>query len=222
MAGQSDDPLFPAVADTVRRFAIPPDYLQAAIDGVEMDLDRSRYETWDELAGYCDRVASVVGLACLHVWGFRGDGAIPPARACGLAFQLTNILRDLQEDAARDRVYLPAEDLRRFGYSADDLLRGVCDERLAAVVRFEAARADALYDDAARLAEWLSSDGRRVFGAMFETYRALLDRVKSAGPDLLRRRVRVGRWHKMRIAARWLLFPSRRLSPAACAGEPSP
>ena len=102
------------------------------IDGVEMDLDRSRYQTFAELEKYCYRVASVVGLACIHVWGFRGAAALEPARQCGLAFQLTNILRDLKEDADRDRVYLPLEDLDRFGYT-----RGRSEERECATSVFE-------------------------------------------------------------------------------------
>ena len=104
-------PLLPALAAAVREFHIPPEHLLAVLDGVQMDLDGRRYETFDELADYCDRVASAVGLACIYIWGFRGPEALEPARQCGRAFQLTNILRDLKEDAAAGRVYLPAEDL---------------------------------------------------------------------------------------------------------------
>ena len=106
-------PLLPALADTVHRFHIPPEHLFAVIDGVEMDLAGRQYETFEDLAGYCRCVASAVGLACLHVWGYGGDEAREPADKCGLAFQLTNILRDLKEDAGQGRVYLPLEDLRR-------------------------------------------------------------------------------------------------------------
>ena len=116
--------MLPALCDSVARFGIPADCLREAIAGVEMDFDVERYETFDDLKVYCHRVASVVGLACIHIWGFRDPRAIPAACQCGLAFQLTNILRDLKEDAARGRVYLPAAELRRFGYTRDDLLRG--------------------------------------------------------------------------------------------------
>ena len=105
--------LLPALADTVRRFHIPHEHLLAVIDGVEMDLTPRRYETFDELERYCERVASAVGLACIHIWGFRGPEAFEPARQAGVALQLTNILRDLKEDAAAGRVYLPLADLRR-------------------------------------------------------------------------------------------------------------
>ncbi len=116
-------PLLPALAAAVREFCIPPEHLLAVLDGVQMDLDGHRYETFDELALYCDRVASAVGLACIYIWGFRSPQALEPARQCGRAFQLTNILRDLKEDAAAGRIYLPADDFRQSGYSAEELQR---------------------------------------------------------------------------------------------------
>ena len=105
--GGNGSSLWPALADTVHTFKIPEEHLHAVIDGVEMDLASPHYETFDELAEYCRRVASAVGLACLYVWGFHGDEALPLAHQCGVAFQLTNILRDLKEDAQQGRVYLP-------------------------------------------------------------------------------------------------------------------
>ena len=104
----SPSSLLPALADTVRRFGIPPEHLRAVIDGVEMDLEGRRYETFDELRQYCERVASAVGMACIHIWGFSGHEAFEPARAAGIALQITNILRDLKEDAEDGRLYLPA------------------------------------------------------------------------------------------------------------------
>ncbi len=200
-------PLLPALADTVRRFSIPEEHLHAVIDGQEMDLDAVRYETFAQLAGYCEKVASAVGLACIHVWGVRGDGALDPARKCGIAFQLTNILRDLREDCQRGRVYLPDEDLRRCGYSADELARGVVNDRFRALVALEVERAGQLYRDAAELCPLLNRDGRRIFGMMHHTYRQLLETIAGRADDLLRCRVRLSRWQKLRIAARWILFP---------------
>ena len=104
--------LLPALADAIARFGIPAAALEAVIDGQEMDLAVTRYETFADLAVYCEKVAAAVGRACIHVWGFTDQQALAPARSCGIAFQLTNILRDLGEDAAIDRVYLPQEDLR--------------------------------------------------------------------------------------------------------------
>lgn len=204
LSGQHDNPLFPALADTVERFAIPPQYLEAVIDGVKMDIDGCRYETWDELAQYCYCVASVVGLACIHIWGFRDQRAIEPARKCGLAFQLTNILRDLKEDAQRGRVYLPAEDLRRFAYSADDLAAGVRDARFLALMRHEIERAEQLYREAEELERWLEPDGVPIFAAMLSTYRGLLAEIKRLDGDVFSQRVRLSPWRRMRIAARCL------------------
>jgi 15-cis-phytoene synthase len=205
--GRFDDPVFPALVDTVRRYHIPLEHLDAVIDGVAMDLEEVRFETFDDLAGYCRRVASAVGLACLPIWGARGEEAYEPATKCGIAFQLTNILRDLAEDARGGRIYLPQEDLRRFGYSAADLARGTVNDRFRALVAFEIERAEGFYREGAALTPWLEPAGRRIFGAMFETYHGLLKKIEHHAPDLLVRRVRLGRWRKLRIAARWLLWP---------------
>ena len=118
-------PIHAALHDTLHTHHIPRTYLDAALDGVEMDLLPVAYRTFADLQLYCYRVASVVGLACIHIWGFRGDQAKGYAEQAGIAFQMTNILRDLGEDAARGRVYLPAEDLKRFGYDAAGLRRVV-------------------------------------------------------------------------------------------------
>jgi 15-cis-phytoene synthase len=193
-----------ALADSVDRFGIPTDYLFDIIAGVEMDLTRSRYATWEELSMYCDRVAGAVGLACLHIWGFRGEEPVALATACGQAFQLTNILRDLREDAAEDRIYLPLEELQRFDYSVEALKRGESDERFDALMEFQLARATALYDVAAGLHDLLFSDGRRVFRLMFGRYCAILARIRRAPRAVLARRVGLSMGAKLWIAARQL------------------
>jgi len=202
--------LLPAVADTVRRFQIPAEHLHAVIDGVGMDLQRRQYETFEELAEYCHRVASAVGLACIHIWGFRGREAIEPARRCGVAMQLTNILRDLKEDAQRGRIYLPREDFRQCGYSAEELTAGVADERFVRLVRLESGRARRFYREGAELIRWLEPDGQRVFGMMVTVYGRLLDKIDRHPAAVLARRVGLGRWEKLCIAARWALLPARR------------
>lgn len=203
--GIFDSPIFPALADTVERYQLPPRYLHDLIDGVEMDLDQTEYQTFDELRAYCYKVASAVGLCCIQIWGFTDEQAIEPAIRCGIALQLTNILRDLKEDAAEGRVYLPQEDLRRFDYSADDLRRGVVDNRFRRLMRFEIDRAEEFYEEAAELDRWLSPDGRAVFGAMTAIYRGLLDEIKRLDGDVFSRRVKLTTWRKLRIAGRWLL-----------------
>jgi len=202
-AGDHGDPLLPALADTLRRFEIPLAHLHAAIDGVEMDLDPQVYDTFEQLQTYCYRVASAVGLACLKIWGCTSDRAEEPARRCGVAFQMTNILRDLKEDTARNRIYLPREDLSRFDYSVADLRAGVRDERFRRLMRFEIERTERLYDEAAGLERWLEPDGKRVFGSMVAVYRTLLEEIKRLDGDVLTTRVRLSRWRKMRIATRW-------------------
>jgi phytoene synthase len=182
----------------------------AVIEGVEMDLEGRRYRTFGELTEYCERVASAVGLVCIHVWGFRGEGALGPARRCGLAFQLTNILRDLREDAARGRIYLPLEDLDRCGYSPDELARGVADERFDRLMAVQMDRARGLYREGAELFDWLEAPGQRIFGMMAATYYGLLEAIASQPRRVLRGRVRLSLLERLRIAARWILLPARR------------
>jgi phytoene synthase len=201
LAGHYRHPLHPALRDTLARFSVPPAYLEAVLDGVAMDLDTQRYATFDDLYSYCYRVASAVGLACIHVWGFTDPRALVHAEAAGIAFQLTNILRDLSEDAARDRIYLPAEDLTRFGYDADRLRRGVRDDAFHALMRFEVERARDYYARAAPLAELLRPAGRAVFLVLSRTYAGLLDAIVRRDYDVFSRRVRLGRLHKLWLAA---------------------
>ncbi|HEV3339886.1 MAG TPA: phytoene/squalene synthase family protein [Pirellulales bacterium] len=205
LSGSYDSSIFPALADTVDRYGLPPRYLHALIDGVEMDLDRNRYETFDELREYCYKVASAVGLCCIHIWGFTDDRAVEPALKCGLALQLTNILRDLKEDAEADRIYLPQDELRRFDYTCDDLRRGVVDERFRRLMRFQIERAEQFYDEGTNLNRWLSSDGRTALGTMTGIYRSLLAEIKRLDGDVFHHRVRLTTWRKLQIAGRWLL-----------------
>lgn len=209
LAGRFDDPLLPALADTVHRFQIPQSYLEDIVAGVEMDLVHDGYETFADLERYCYHVASVVGLACIHVWGFTDPRALEPARRCGLAFQLTNILRDLKEDIGRGRIYLPREDLRQFGYAPEELERGVYDERFRRLMRFEIERTEQFYADAAELHQYLFPDGQPIFRAMVATYRALLDEIKRSDGDVWSRRIRLPAWRKAQIAARCLFSLAR-------------
>ena len=201
-------PILPALADTVAQFSIPPEHLHEVIDGVEQDLHRRRYETFEDLKDYCRLVASAVGLACIHIWGFRDRAAIQPAVDCGIAFQLTNILRDLKEDAGRDRVYLPQQDLDRFGYTIEQLRDGVCDDRFRQLMEFEIDRAEEFYQSASPLAGYLDGDGQRILRAMVSTYHALLQEIRRAGGKVLRGRVRLSRAKKIWFAASALLSGS--------------
>jgi phytoene synthase len=203
LEGDYEHPLHPALQDTVRRFAIPPRYLDDVLDGVEMDLEVTHYDTFADLYRYCYRVASAVGLACIHIWGFRG-GAEGPAEAAGIALQLTNILRDVGEDAARGRVYLPGEDLERFGCRAELLRAGACDGAFKRLMRFEAERAYGYYERALPLAQLLSPPGRAVFLVMLRTYRGILDAIVACDFEVFRSRVRLPAWRKLWLVARAL------------------
>jgi len=204
LAGCYSHPLHAAFHHTVERYGIPPIYLEAVLDGVGMDLDTERYETFADLYRYCYRVASAVGLACIHIWGCSAPRAAPLAEAAGIAFQLTNILRDLGEDAARGRVYLPREDLLRFGYSEEQLGRGVRDDHFTELMRFQVTRANSYYDAALPLAELLQPPGRAVFLVMLRTYRGLLDEIVRRHYDVFSTRVRLSRLRKLWLAARVL------------------
>ncbi len=219
LSGETIDPLLTALADTANCYQIPREYLIAAIDGVEMDLNDTCYETFEQLEEYCDRVAGMVGLACLHIWGFRGPQAFEPARHCGLAFQLTNILRDLKEDIARGRVYLPREDLRHFDYSVDDLKRLKLNDQFVELIRFEIARAERLYDSAGDLEPLLERDGRRALRTMMATYRALLNKIKASPAAVLRGRIRLHGWEKLRIVGEALFMPPRSPAPRIVLGD---
>jgi phytoene synthase len=218
--------VFPALADVVRRCGIPPEHLAAVIDGVAMDLEPAGCETFGELADYCYHVAGAVGLCCIHVWGFHGDEAIGRAIDCGTAFQLTNILRDLGEDAAMGRVYLPREDLDRFGYSPDDLRAGRRTDAFHDLMRFEAARAREHYARAERLFDDLEPAGRPIFAAMLRIYGGLLEEIERRDFDVFSRRARLPKWRKLWIAGdsvvrhRWLRRGLRRRFASAAVTRP--
>jgi phytoene synthase len=204
LAGDYRHPVHPALHHAVTTFGIPPAHLEEVLDGVEMDLETSQYETFTDLYRYCYRVASAVGLACIHVWGFTAEEAKAHAEAAGVALQLTNILRDLGEDAARGRVYLPREDLRRFGYAAEDLGRGRRGGRFRELMAFEVARARTYYEKAEPLTGLLKPAGRAVFLVMLRTYRGLLDAIVRRDYDVFSSRVRLTRLHKLWLATRAL------------------
>lgn len=204
LAGQYSHPLHAALHHTVATYRIPPEYLHAVIAGVGMDLEPVRLATFDELYRYCYHVASAVGLACIHVWGFKGEKAKEHAEAAGIAFQLTNILRDVAEDAGRGRVYLPAEDLKRFGCTAEQVLGGDRGDDLRALLRFEAERAYGYYEASRPLARLLPPPGRAVFLTMSGIYRGLLDAIVRRDCDVFAGRVRLSKWHKLWLALRAL------------------
>ncbi len=200
LVGKYEHPLHPALHHTVQTYGIPCRYLEEVLDGVVMDLTQTRYATFAELYRYCYRVASAVGLACIHIWGFKDSSATTYAEHAGIALQLTNILRDLKEDAARGRVYLPQEDLHRFGYDEERLNRGVQDASFHALMRFEVERARGYYVAAQPLSELLHPPGRAIFQVMTRTYAGLLDAIEHRHYDVFSSRVSLSRWRKVGFA----------------------
>jgi phytoene synthase len=204
----SGHPVWPAFRHTVRRFGIPTEYFHEMIDGVLGDLSPRRFETFPELYRYCYQVASVVGLTSIHIFGFDTRSALPLAEKCGVAFQLTNILRDVREDLERGRVYLPAEDLARFGVTEADLLDGGRAIRegggLLELMRFEAGRARSYYRESKPLLDLIHPRSRRSLWALIAIYSRLLERIEARNCDVFTRRIRLSALEKSLIIARAL------------------
>jgi len=209
LGGRYTHPVHPALHHSVERFAVPPRFLYDVLDGVAADVGPVRVGTFADLYPYCYRVASAVGLACVRVWGLRPGAtwadADAPAEAAGIAFQLTNILRDVGEDAARGRVYLPADELAAAG--VDPRTWSSRAPAFAAMMRFQAERARAYYRAADGLNRALTADGRAIYGLMCATYRGLLDEIERRGFDVFAGRVRLPRWRK--AAALMAAWPVR-------------
>lgn len=217
--GAPDDAVFREIAWVVREFNVPPSVLHELVDGVARDLEPATYQSWDELERYCYGVASTVGVMCTHVFGVVGadarDSAIKRAETLGVAMQLTNILRDIGEDAIRGRCYLPLDDLARFGIARDEILHSSIaapDPRWQALMRFQISRARRLYADAHSGIASLEQDSQRCATACAVGYARILDAIEQIGFDTLTRRARVqlpGKllvlWHaSLRSGPAWL------------------
>lgn len=199
----ADAPFWPAFRHVVHTYGIERAHLHAMLDGQRADLAGTRYRTFDDLHGYCYKVAGVVGLVCIRIWGAGGD---PVARQLaehrGIALQLTNILRDLAEDAGRGRVYLPEEELERFGYPREALLAPRGDANFDELMRFQIERARRYYDMSSGLESRLDAPCRATCWALGRIYRDLLEKIAADPRRVLRGRVRLGRLHKLGIALR--------------------
>jgi phytoene synthase len=201
-AGVPTRALSRALADSARRFTIPRDLFVEIIAGVEMDLSRKRYQTFEELRPYCYRVASALGLICIEIFGYRNPSAKLYAENLGLALQLTNIIRDVGEDAARGRIYLPLEDLARFNVSEDEILGGVYSSNFVSLMDFEAKRAQELY---AKAQSALAPEDRATLltaEAMRLIYAALLERIMKSNYRVLDRRHSLSAPHKLYLVGR--------------------
>ena len=180
--------ILPALADSITRFDIPTRYFHDLILGAEMDLTVATYATFDQLSEYCYRVAGTVGLTCLHVFGFRDPRDPDLAERLGLAFQLTNIIRDVKADLEMGRVYLPQEDLERFGCTKNDLA-GPLTQGVQALLEFEAERAWRFYEEGVALVGQIDPDSRATLWALVRTYSTLLARMEERNFDVFTSRV---------------------------------
>ena len=199
--GRSDDPVLVGLEHACRHYELPLDALELLVEGVELDVLGTRYETFEELVGYCRRVAGSVGRLCLAIFvdgaDRNGNGAPALADDLGVAMQLTNILRDVREDIARGRVYLPAEDLRRFGCT-DPVDAALAPE----LIRYEAGRTAEWFDHGLQLVDLLDARSASCVLAMTGIYRCILDRIAREPAQVLRERISLPAWEKAWVAVR--------------------
>lgn len=190
-----------ALDDAIQRFSIPRRYFDEILEGTRMDREVRRYETFEQLRRYCYHVAGAVGLACLHVFGFEDPAAPRHAEDLGIAMQLTNIIRDVKEDAARDRIYLPQEDLARFGVDEGHILSGRLTEDLRDLLKFQVTRARLWLEKGERLLPFVEKRSRRCPAAVAVVYRALLDRIQARDYDVFGPRIRLSAAQKLKAVA---------------------
>ncbi len=218
----SDDPILLALSDAQRRYTIPAGLLDELAMGTAMDVGDSaagapvgasttapsltiQYQSFEDLKLYCYRVASVVGLVCIHIFGYRDPAAEPLAEQCGLAFQLTNIIRDVKEDASMGRVYLPAEDLAQFGLSAAELLSAPDAARFRPLLAMEASRAREFYKAGDDLSAYISEDSQPALWVLVNIYRKLLEKIAERQYDVFSGKVSLTVSEKLRILGKGFL-----------------
>lgn len=210
----TDDPILLALTDAQRRYAIPAGLLDALAFGTAMDVDENveqtasglqiQYRSFEDLERYCYNVASVVGLVCIRIFGYNKPEAEPLAERCGLAFQLTNIIRDVKEDAALGRVYLPGKDLAEFGISASEVAT-VDSTRIRPLLELEAQRAFENYRAADDLIPLIDEDSQPALWVLVTIYRSLLEKIVRLNYDVFSRRVSLSVWEKLKILSQGFL-----------------
>jgi phytoene synthase len=205
MRGECDGPIEMVLGHAIERYGIPEEEMQALVDGVELDFFRKRYRTWEELQHYCRLVASVVGRMCVRIFGYEDPIALERADTLGLALQLTNILRDVREDAELDRIYLPAEDLERFGVTESQLLAGTADARWRALMAFEATRARALFAEGYGVLRYIPRRAAVCVQTMAGIYERILEKIERDPDFPLRGRTSLSSSEKLLVmVGSWL------------------
>lgn len=197
--------VFTALGHAAQTYRIPKEYFQDVISGVEMDLTKHRYETFDELRLYCYRVASAVGLICLEIFGYRDPKAKEHAVDLGLAMQLTNIMRDVQEDLKRDRIYIPQQEMEQYGYTEEDLRLGILNDPQRRLMGFQAQRAREYFQSGAKLMPYLSPRSRACPAVLAQLYRHILDRIEGNNYNVFDDRIRLSGREKLLVTTTtWL------------------
>jgi phytoene synthase len=205
-AGHPSHPVTQALSIAIHNYTMPQEQLQEIIDGMEMDLIQARYADFKELHLYCYRVASIVGLLAAEIFGYTDRKTLRYAHDLGLAFQLTNIIRDVGEDARRGRIYLPQDELARFGVSEDDLLQARYSDNFRRLMEFQIERAQATYDQAFAYLPKEDRKSQRAGLVMAAIYRTLLDEIQRDGCLVLDRRTSLTPLRKVWLAGKtWLL-----------------
>lgn len=200
--GGESGAIWTALADSQKKFGIDRSHYAAVIEGCEMDLVRSRYTTFDELVEYCKKVASAVGLVCIEVCGYEDQRAVEYAVDLGIAMQLTNVVRDVAEDAGNGRIYLPLDEITRFGYSEQELIAGEVNNSFRDLIKFQVERARRYFENGKNLFPLLDRRSRACPQVMAEVYTGILDKVEEADYDVITNRVRLSRRTKLSLAAR--------------------
>ncbi|MCY3543929.1 MAG: presqualene diphosphate synthase HpnD [Chloroflexi bacterium] len=197
-----DAQMYLALRHAAETFGIPYSYLDEILQGVEMDMVKTRFADFDELREYCYKVASVVGLVCIRIFGYTDANAEEYAADMGLALQLTNILRDVKEDIERCRVYIPQDEMRRFGYTEAELERGAMTDGFRALMAHQAQRAQEYYDRSRALFPLIAADARACPQLMHATYGGILERIEQSGYNVFERRIGLSKPEKLMLLAR--------------------
>jgi phytoene synthase len=201
-AGQPQHPVGQALQAAGKRFNLPREHLLEIIDGMEMDLQQARYPDFKHLSLYCYRVASVVGLLAAEIFGFQDRQTLKYAHDLGIAFQLTNIIRDIGEDARRGRIYIPVEELRQFNIPAADILQNRYSDNFTALMRFQLQRAEHYYDQAFRQLPAIDRKTQRPGLVMAAIYRALLKEIEAENFQVLHQRIALTPLRKLWLACK--------------------